>query len=247
MKSLSIAKRIFPIALVLCFTVACAEQGFAQDIVSRIGAGVKISTLGIGIQGAVELNKRINARAAFNFLSYSRGFDKDGINYDAQLKFRSVEAYADIFPFGGSFHLSPGLLLYNDNHIQATAAVTGAQSFSLGDVSYVSDPKNPITGSATLKFNRVAPAFLIGWGNLVPRGGKHFSFSVEAGITYQGSPKVALNLAGNACSPNGTNCKNAATDATIQSNIVTQQNKINSDVSSVKVYPLISLGVGYRF
>src|SRR5438067_9792940 len=61
----------------------------------RIGVGAKISLLGIGGEAAVALSKRINVRGGFNFFNYSRGFGKDGINYGAQLAFRSAEAHLD--------------------------------------------------------------------------------------------------------------------------------------------------------
>src|SRR4029077_8444426 len=104
----------------------------------RIGVGAKISLLGIGGEAAVYVTKRINVRGGFNFFNYSYTFGKDGINYGAQLAFRSAEAHLDLFPFAGSFHVSPGLLFYNDNHVGATVTVGGGQAFTLGGASYTS-------------------------------------------------------------------------------------------------------------
>jgi hypothetical protein len=67
------------------------------------------------------------------------------------------------------------------------------------------------------------------------------------GVALQGSPKATLVLAGNACDPPGMNCVSAATNNGIQSNILSEQTKINSSMSFFKAYPIISVGVGYRF
>lgn len=212
-----------------------------------IGVGAKLSLLGIGGEAAVALTRRINVRGGFNFFNYSRGFSKDGIDYGAQLAFRSAEAHLDFFPFAGSFHLSPGLLFYNDNHIAATATVGPGQQFTLGGVSYSSSAADPVTGTAKLSFNKVAPSFLIGFGNLLPRNRRRFSLTTEFGVAYTGAPKAALNLQGTACTVPAAICVNAATDPTVQSNVQSEVAKVNHDVSIIKIYPLASVGFAVNF
>jgi hypothetical protein len=214
---------------------------------SRIAVGVKVSLLGAGVEMATPITYRTNLRFGFNAFSYSRGFTNDGVGYDANLSFRSVETHFDWFPFAGAFHLSPGAMLYNGNKISANASVTSGQSFSLGGTSYISDPANPITGTGKIGFNKVAPEATFGWGNLLPRSSKHFSIPFEAGVVFEGSPKAALNLTGSACAADGTNCHDITNDTTFQSNVVAQQNKLNNNMSFFKFYPIISLGVGYKF
>ena len=211
-----------------------------------LGVGVKVSLLGGGVEGAVRVTDRTNIRAGFNMFTYSRGFNKDGIAYNGQLSFKTVEAHYDIFPFAGSFRVSPGVLIYAGTPITATANVPGNQTFTLGGQQYYSDPTNPITGNGNIKFNRAAPMATIGWGNLISRKEtKHFSVPVELGVAFQGSPKAALSLAGSACNTFG--CRNAATDPTIQSNVASEQTKLNNSMSFFKVYPIISVGFGYKF
>ena len=48
-------------------------------------------------------------------------FEDDGITLDATLTLRSASAHLDWFPFGGGFHLSPGVMLYNGNQMNAVA------------------------------------------------------------------------------------------------------------------------------
>jgi hypothetical protein len=212
-----------------------------------VGIGVRISSLGVGAEGAVAIVHRVNLRGGFNLLSYSRGFSKDGVSYDGHLNLRSAEAHVDWFPSRGRFHLSPGLLVYNGNNVTANVTVPSGQTFTLGGASYMSDATKPIAGKGKLDFVKVAPTILAGWGNLVPRKHSHLSISTEFGVIFQQAPHTALTLAGNACASDGSICVNAATDPTVQANVASEVAKINKSVSPFRYYPVLSLGIGYKF
>ncbi len=217
-----------------------------QKAFSRIGIGVKISTLGAGIEVATPLAGKFNLRGGFNMFRYSRPITNDGIQYDGHLQFQSAEAHLDWFLLGG-IHISPGMLFYNGNQLTATAAVPGGQTFSVGGTSYESDPNAPVTGTGKLDFVKVSPSIMLGIGNLIPRNGRHYSFLFEVGGAYQGSARVALNLAGNVCDTTGTTCRAVSSDPTVQANIQAQQVKIQNDVNPYRFFPVLSLGVGFNF
>ena len=215
------------------------------------GIGVKTSLLGVGAEVAARVTHRTNARVGFNILGYNRAFSKDGINYNGHLSFRTVEAHYDIYPWAKSFHVSPGVLAYIGNPVTANAIVPGNQSFSLGGQTYYSDPSAPPVASGRVNFNQVAPMATVGWGNLVHRDGRHFSIPVELGVAFQGAPRTTLGLAGTVCtggpagSP-GSTCTSTSS-ASVQSNVISEQGKINKSMSPFKVYPIISVGFGYKF
>jgi hypothetical protein len=213
---------------------------------SKIGIGVKISTLGVGIEAAVPVTSKLNLRGGFNFFRYNREITNGGIHYDGHLHFQSAEAHIDWFPFGG-FHISPGLLFYNGNALTANASVPGGQTFTVGGTAYQSDPSDPVTGTGTLDFVKVSPSIMVGIGNLIPRNGRHYSFLTEIGGAYQGSARVALNLAGNVCDTSGLFCRSVASDSTVQANIQSQQQKLRNDVNPYRFFPVVSLGVGFNF
>ena len=212
-----------------------------------MGIGVKISTLGAGIEVATPLARKFNLRGGFNMFRYSRPITNNGIHYTGQLQFQSAEAHLDWFLLGG-FHVSPGVLFYNGNRLTATASVPGGQTFTVGGTSYESDPAAPINGTGKMDFVKVSPSIMLGIGNLIPRNGRHFSFLFEVGGAYQGSARVALNLAGNICAPgNLATCRSIASDSTAQANILAQQVKIQNDVNPYRFFPVLSLGVGFNF
>lgn len=214
---------------------------------SRLGVGVKVGILGIGFQAATPLNRCMNLSGGANFFSYTDNLTSDGIHYNANLRLRSAETSLDFFPFAGSFHISPGALLYNGNQLIANASVPGGQSFTLNDVDYQSSVTDPVTGSGSLKFNQAAPKLTVGFGNMLPRNGRHFSFPVEVGFAYVGDPKVLLNLKGTACDPTGLGCQDVSTNSQIQANIAGQQLKIQNDVSPARFFPIFSMGFAANF
>lgn len=216
---------------------------------SELAVGVKMGVLGAGVEAATPLGYRFNLRAGGNFFTYNDALTNDGITYNADLHFRSSEASVDWFPWGKGFHISPGALVYNGNRITATASVPGGQTFTLNNTTYTSSITDPVSGNGGLTMRKAAPKLTLGWGNLIPRSGRHFSFPVELGFAYVGDPKVAINLAGTACyTYQGVPyCSKVATNPMIQANMLAQQQKIANDVSDARFFPILSAGFAYRF
>jgi hypothetical protein len=212
----------------------------------RFGIGVKAGTLGFGVEAATAVLRKANVRVGFNDASYSQGFSKDGILYGGKLQLRSLEAHFDYYLLGG-FHISPGALLYNGNKGTATASVPGGQSFSLGSDTYYSDAADPMTGTGTLDLNKAAPMVTFGFGNLLPRSSRHFSVSTEFGVVFQGSPKVGLNFSGSTCDSTGTICTPSAGNSMLQSDITSEEAKINKSLKPFQYYPVVSIGFGWKF
>lgn len=234
------------VAPVVAVATPPAGKG-GQVMPARFGMAVKVSPLGLGIEAATPLTYHTNLRVGANAFSYSHGFNESGVNYNANLNLRSVESHLDWFPFAGAFHLSPGALFNYGNQVTGNASVGGGQAFTLGSTKYVSGSTSPISGTGKIGFNKIAPSFLLGWGNLLPRSPKHFTVPFEFGAVFEGMPKATLSLAGSACSSSGANCQNIGNDSSFQNNVIAQQNKLNNDMSFLKAYPVISLGFGYKF
>jgi hypothetical protein len=242
--------------IVLALIVVCAgvfafagdKSEGSQDTPFTIGVQAKVSTLGIGGDVAMPVSRRTNLRFGVNAFSYDRTFNNNGITYKGTLGLKSVQTQLDFFPFGGAFHLSPGLMLYNGNKLTADASAPAGRSFDLGDTTYVVPANSNVTGTGKLELSKVGPMFTFGFGNLVPRKrSRHMTASFEAGIVYQGAPNIKLNLAGTVCDSNGSNCRSILSDSTVQANILQQQKKLNDDASPFRFYPIISFGVGYKF
>jgi hypothetical protein len=216
---------------------------------SQFAIGAKVGLLGAGVEAAVPLSYHLNLRAGGNFLSYNDTLTSDGITYNADLKFRSAETSVDWFPWARSFHISPGALVYNGNRITGGASVPAGQTFTLNNTTYTSSSTDPVTGYGSLTLRKTAPKLTVGWGNLIPRNGRHLSVPFEIGAAYVGDPKVALSFSGTACSVDAgvSNCSNVATDPTTQANVAAEERKIAKDADDARFFPLLSVGFAYRF
>lgn len=212
---------------------------------SHFAFGLSATTLGGALQLATPLGNRLNLRIGGNFVQFQYPFTKDGVDYVPQINLRSGQGTVDWFPGNGEFHLSAGAMYFR-NGFSGTANVQAGQTYKLGDTTYVNSVDDPVNGSASLSYDRkIAPMLLIGFGNLIPRTGRHVTFPVEFGAAYMGAPQMRLHLHGTSCTTDG--CFDNATDPSTLNNIKDEQTEINNDLRYTKFYPVLSLGFGYRF
>jgi hypothetical protein len=218
-----------------------------HSLASRFGLGFHASTLGLGAVVGFHVARPLNVRVGFNTFHYARNLSSDGTPYTGALYLQSLETVADWFPFArSSFHVGPGVLFFNGNRVSAVSTPPVGQVLTAGTEAYISDPQNPITGSAKSSTRRIAPMVIMGFGNLVPRH-HHFGYSVDFGVVFQGSPKSTFNVAGGACDPTGEFCARAAEDSSIQAEAQSARTDLAHHVSFMKYYPVVSMEFGYRF
>jgi len=216
---------------------------------SSFAMGVYVSTLGPGVEAAVPLSTRFNLRAGFNLFSYSTNLTQNGITYGADLTMRSAQLSLDWFPHGRKFHISPGLLFYNGNHIAANLIIPTNTSFSLNNVTYFSDPANPLTGTAKISFPVSAPQLTVGYGNMLPRWKKmRFSFPMEVGAAYFGDGTALLQFFGSACTAlGGINCMPVNSFPRFQADLAAEQTLVNNDLHYARFFPILRFGMSYKF
>jgi hypothetical protein len=216
--------------------------------------------LGVQVEAVTDLSRHFNFRATGNFFNYSTNFTTSGINATAKLSLTSARASLDVYPFRSGFHISPGILIDNQNRVTASTDVAAGTSFTLNGQTYYSANANastgatPITGTGALGLNTNKTAFTAtaGWGNMA-RGRGHWSVPVEAGVAFIGAPSVKVNLSGWACYDQAqTECADISSSANpigvaVQSNLTSQVSKWTSDLNVLKTYPIVSVGLAYSF
>jgi hypothetical protein len=212
---------------------------------STVALGFTAGTLGPGLELAVPLARSLNLRVGGTYFNLQYPFTIDGVNYDAGMKLTSGQAMMDWYPKHRGFHVSAGAL-YFKSMVDAAAGVAPGQRFKLGGTTYLNSVDDPVGGTASLSFPRkLAPMVLLGFGNLIPRSGRHISVPFEIGGAYLAPPQINLQLAGTACTDQG--CFNTATDPTTQTNLTQEREKLNTDIRLLKIYPVVSLGFALRF
>jgi hypothetical protein len=224
----------------------------AMGPLSRFALGGSISTMGINVAAATNLNRYMNLRASGNYFNYTvNNITTNGFTVGAKLNFASAGASVDFYPFPNhGFRLSPGALFYNQNAAAATFTVAGGTSFSLNNTTYYASASNPVLGNGSLGLHARNPAFTMttGWGNMIPRKGGHLSFPFEIGAAFTGAPSLSIALtSGQICDAQGQNCVNVATDASVQTNLAAQVAKYTKDLNVLGIYPIFSGGLAYSF
>ena len=195
----------------------------------NLAFGVSAGTLGLGPEISWRLNEHIGLRASGGFYNHDDSENLDDIDYDASLKLNSFGAMVDWYPFSGGFRFSAGGRI-NNNKIDLLG--TPATNVQIGDVTYT--PAQVGTLSGTVKTGGFAPTLTLGYGGKLAKG---FTFGIELGVMLQGSPKID-NLAAS-----GTLASNAA----FIQQLALEEQRAEDDAHDFKLWPIIQIGLLYRF
>lgn len=203
------------------------------------------NTLGAGFEVSTPIARHFDLRGGANFLSLSPAFDVDGLHYSSNVNLRSGKFGVDWFPRRRNFHITPAILYFNNNLTALTHVPAGAQ-FTLDDNPFVSSASDPVHGDAGLVYSHhVAPMLSVGFNNILPGTHRHISVPLEFGVAYTGAPKIHASLVGTACQSDG--CFSFAENAEAQQSLKNEIKDINDTLSNIPVYPVLSIGFGYRF
>jgi opacity protein-like surface antigen len=217
--------------LISATALLCAQSASALDL----AVAPRLGTQGAGLDLVTGLTDRINLRLGAYRYSYDRDIDSDDATYRGDLKLLSAGLMADYHPFAGHFRLTLGGF-YNGNKLDITAKPNASGNYVFNGTSYSA---SDFSGSGQLTFKKFAPYAGIGGGNAI-RGGS-WSFMWDVGALYQNKGTVKLNaqILNTSVTP--------AMQAQFQSDLLKEQQSLQDDVNDYKWYPVISLGLAYRF
>jgi hypothetical protein len=229
-----------------------------QDPFSRVGIGVGISPLGVGVSSGIVLTEIFDARLSGNYFAYNNGrIDVDGFNVYGGLHLASAAGSVDFYPFNAPVRLSAGLMFYNTNHAAATMRIAPGTSFTMNAETFYAGGANsvPLEGAAELAFHsiRPAPTLTFGFGKFIPRSNRHWSFPSEFGVAFTGSPSLNVSMSGTVCTDAGlTDCANAASTsssvgAEFNSALQMKLASWRRSLDRVPFFPIFSGGVSYSF
>lgn len=192
----------------------------------------KVGTLGLGAELTTRLTDNAQLRFGINGYNLDSSTTEDDVDYDSTFKLQSAGLIGDMFPIQDSvFRISVGLF-YNGNKLEMTAKPDSTGSYDLGTGTYSGATVGTLKGELT--FNKTSPYIGVGWGAPFAKPGQ-WSFSLDVGALYQGSPKLKLESA--ACSAN----------AACAADLAREQEDAESDMRSYRWYPVVSAGAVYRF
>jgi len=241
---------VFALVLSSAPLLSHADQVTAGRPAPYGGLGVSVGSTGIGADYRFGLGRYLDLRAGYQFGRYQHSIDQGNNRYDGTLKIHAGTLMADLKPFAGGFRISGGF--YTGSPALKLKA-SGLQQYKFGSAVYNGDLK--IDGDINLGSS--APYAGIGWGGTT--NGRGFGMTADIGVLFTRSPDVSLNATGTACdastlsscNPNGLDgfsvTSNDPRALAFQQARVKEIAKIEDDSKNYKYWPVINLGLVYRF
>ncbi|MFY7760653.1 hypothetical protein [Aquidulcibacter sp.] len=217
----TITTAVSAIALLSALTPVCA---FA---IEPAWVGVRGGTNGVGGEVGVRILPTIVLRGVGQ--GYDYGYDQtiDGIAYDGSLKLGSYGLQADFRPPVVPFYLTAGIFA-NDNQFDLVA--TPATNVVIGNTSYTPAQVGTLNTKAT--FNDIA--YFVGAGVKLELG--PIETALEAGVYYQGDPKVVYTSTGL-----------LASNPSFQTDLALETAKIVDELDAARYWPMVTLMGRYKF
>jgi hypothetical protein len=198
----------------------------------RIAVAPKIGSTGAGADLTIGIARTVNVRIGAQGWTRSETRTEQEIEYDAELRLLSGQALVDLHPGGGGLRVSAGIL-FNGNEVRAVS--TDDAIYTINGRDYPAILVGRLRGR--VETSDVAPYLGIGWGNAVAAGGR-WRLAVDVGAFYQGEPEVSLTA---------EPLNLVVVPSRFFEDLEAERREIEEDLDSYRIYPVVSLGVSYRF
>lgn len=194
----------------------------------------KVGTQGVGVDLGYELTPHFKTRLNANGMWFAFEGEYSDIDYQVNAQLLTLGLLLDIHPFSGGWEegirLTVGVY-YNGNRADFNGDVSAGGTYEIGGTNYPGNVVGDIDGNVT--WNPFAPYAGIGYGTTADKDQDWF-FSFDVGVMYMGPCTVDLNVEDpNNVIPGG--------------DIEREENKVEDDINEYQWYPVISVGVTYRF
>lgn len=192
------------------------------------GFGPTAGTLGVGVEGSWRPGPYLGLRLDASALPFDYNRTISGIPYKFSADLRSGGPVLDFYPFGGGFRLWGGVRV-NGNKADVTS--TPSSSIRVGSNTYT--PAEVGTLSGKIEYNHIAPTAGIGYAGRVARW---LELGIDAGVLYQGKPRVSLAASGS-----------LASSPTLQADIDQARRSIQSKIKASEWWPVLMVSALFHF
>jgi hypothetical protein len=225
-------KKIIVPSLAVAAALVAGPMAYAGET-GGVAVELKAGTLGGGVEVNYAVSPKFTVGLGLNKFTRSFSDTTDGIDYDVDMNLQSLALLASFHPFEGAFRLTAGAMS-NGNELEMKAKLNPSQTYDIGDTTgtYTGDDIGTLSGK--VDFNAVAPYFGLGWGKSPEKG---FGLTLDIGVLFQGAPKVDFTSTGGTLS----------NDANFQAELKKEEANAEDDIKGFTAYPVMSLGLNYRF
>lgn len=204
---------------------------------SSTSLGVKISTLGVGIEIKNAISDKSTVRLGYFGASVDKSLTESGINYEAEFKAKNVLLAADYHIGASPFRISAGIVKFSDT-ISLTADISAA-SIDLGGTPVdISGNISELGGSINIE--DTVPYVGVGVSTAPEEEG--FGFSLDFGATT--APEISASLSVT-CAPSPL-----IACSIIEGYADTENAQLENEFEGMSkggYFPVISTGISYRF
>jgi hypothetical protein len=199
---------------------------------------VRAGTGGVDFDFDIGLGKHVSARIGYGTLSYTHNVSTSDAQYAGTLKLSMIDGLLDWYVFGGGFHLTAGAVA-GGTHLDVRGLPSGG-GYTLNGNYYPASEVGSLSGQ--LKFaSSVSPYVGMGWGKAVGVR-EHLHLLLDIGAVHGGTPQVTLSALCGQAAPSGSAACNA-----LQADAQAERSSLQNDVKLVRWYPIVDLGLAYRF
>ena len=208
-----------------------SSSAMALDL--KLAGTIKLGTQGVGLELTTPIiEDSLNLRAGFHAFSVDADEEGDAneLDYEGELDLRSIPLLVDWHPFRGQFRTTAGLIFSNSGI--SASATCDSDSCEFGDESFGAETLG--TTRLDVDLGGVQPYLGIGYGNAVSRSGG-FSFSFDLGLQLQ---NVDVDIQPSSACRADPDCR---------AEVEREEDELKEEVEDFDIYPVVSIGVGYRF
>jgi hypothetical protein len=193
---------------------------------------LKLGTLGLGMDFEYIHNSFLGLRANINGFSYQGSGFLEENEYNFLIDLKTAGLLVDYHPWQNAFRLSLGM--YNNlTKVDATIKPSTGEMV-IGDHVYESRQIGDIYTNILL--NKTNPYLGLGFSSTDTKG---VHMTLDVGVLYIGSPKAKMT----AKAAKGYEGLQDILDKEVE----IEEKNINEDIAKYKYYPVVSVGMQYKF
>lgn len=223
----------------LSFVLITAAALLAGPACAQVDVAGTAGTLGAGVELSFGGSRSVQGRIGAHGYNYSDRREASDIEYDAEANLRTLTGFLDWHPGGRGFRLTGGLV-YNGTEVTGRSLPPASGVYDIGGVPVPS----AILGTldADVEWDPIVPYAGLGWGR-APGSGSGFGFTLDLGVMFQGEGEVTLTPR----IPAGSPLNDPLAREALQVLLDREERDLQEDLDDYDMYPVVSLGISYRF